>query len=44
MYRPGRRPEGERLARDLGVAVVGPLDGIRPKSIGRAHAVLIVGH
>jgi hypothetical protein len=43
MYRPGRRPEGERLARDLGVAVVGPLDGIRLKSIGRAHAVLIVG-
>jgi hypothetical protein len=44
MYRAGRRAEGERLARDLGVDVVGPLDGIRPKSIGRAHAVLIVGH
>jgi hypothetical protein len=44
MYRPGRRPEGERLARDLDVPVVGPLDGIRLKSIGRAHAVLIVGH
>jgi hypothetical protein len=44
MYRPGRRPEGERLARDLGVKVVGPLDGLRPKAIGRAHAVLIIGH
>jgi hypothetical protein len=44
MYRPGRRLEGERLARDLGVNVVGPLDGIKPKSIGRAHAILIVGH
>jgi hypothetical protein len=44
MYRPGRRPEGERLARDLGIDVVGPLDGMRLRSIGRAHAVLIVGH
>ena len=44
MYRPGRRPEGERLARDLNVAVVGPLDGLKPKTIGRAHAVLIIGH
>jgi hypothetical protein len=44
MYRPGRRAEGVRLARDLGVKVVGPLDGLRPKAIGRAHAVLIIGH
>jgi hypothetical protein len=44
MYRPGRRPEGERLARDLGIDVVGPLDGFSLRSIGRAHAVLIVGH
>jgi hypothetical protein len=44
MYRPGRRVEGERLARDLDVSVVGPLDGMRLQSIGRAHAVLIVGH
>jgi hypothetical protein len=43
MYRPGRRSEGERLARDLGVKVVGPLDGLRPKAIGSAHAVLIIG-
>lgn len=43
MYRPGRRAEGERLARDLDVDAVGPLDGLRLRSIGRAHAVLIVG-
>ena len=43
MYRPGRRPEAERLARDLRVDVVAPLDGIRVKSLRKAHAVLIVG-
>jgi hypothetical protein len=43
MYRPGRRTEGERLARDFGIDVVGPLDGLRLRSIGRAHTVLIVG-
>jgi hypothetical protein len=43
MYRPGRRHEAERLARDLGVKVVGPLDGVRLGSLGRAHAVLVVG-
>jgi hypothetical protein len=44
MYRPGRRPEAERLARDLGVDIVGPLDGMRLRSIGRAHAVYIIGN
>ena len=43
LYRPGRRAEGQRLARDFGIDVVGPLDGLRLRSIGRAHAVLIVG-
>jgi hypothetical protein len=43
MYRPGRRSEGQRLARDLRVRVVAPLDGIRLESLGKAHAVLIVG-
>jgi hypothetical protein len=43
MYRPGRRAEGERLARDLGVKVVGPLDGVSVRSLGRAHTVLVVG-
>jgi hypothetical protein len=43
MYRPGRRPEAERLARDLRIDVVAPLDGIRLKKLRKAHAVLIVG-
>jgi hypothetical protein len=43
LYRPGRRAEGERLARDFDIDVVGPLDGLRLGSIGRAHTVLIVG-
>ena len=43
MYRPGYRPEGRRLARDLGVRVVGPLDGMRPRELGRAKVALVVG-
>lgn len=43
MYRPGFASEGRRLARDLGVGVVGPLDGMRPKQLHGAHAVLILG-
>ena len=43
MYRPGFAAEGRRLARDLGVGVVGPLDGMRPAQLHGAHAVLILG-
>jgi hypothetical protein len=43
MYRPGRRAEGERLARDLRIPIVGPLDGIRAKDLGNAHAVVVLG-
>lgn len=43
MYRPGRRIEAKRLARDLRVRVVGPLDGLRPKQLMGAHLVLILG-
>ena len=43
MYRKGRRAEGERLARDLKVRVVGPLDGVRASELMGAHVVLIVG-
>jgi hypothetical protein len=43
MYRPGFAGEGRRLARDLGVKLVGPLDGLRPSSLGRAQVVLILG-
>ena len=43
MYRKGRRAEGQRLARDLKVRVVGPLDGLRASELMGAHVVLIVG-
>jgi hypothetical protein len=43
MYRPGYAPEGRRLARDLGVRIVGPLDGIAPGELLGAHVALIVG-
>lgn len=44
MYRPGFRPEGVRLARDLGVRVVGPLDGLRVRDLMGAHAALVIGN
>lgn len=43
MYRTGFEGEARRLARDLGVRVVGPLDGMRPAQLHGAHAVLILG-
>jgi hypothetical protein len=43
MYRPGFAGEGRRLARDLRVRQVGPLDGMRPGQLGRAHVVFILG-
>jgi hypothetical protein len=43
MYRPGFAAEGRRLARDLRIGVVGPLDGMRPAQLHGAHAVLILG-
>lgn len=44
MYRPGFKPEGIRLARDLRVRVVGPLDGVRVRQLMGAHVVLVLGH
>jgi hypothetical protein len=43
MYRPGLRIEGIRLARDLHVKVVGPLDGLRPAALHGAKLVVILG-
>ena len=43
MYRRGFEAEAQRLARDLGVKVVSPLDGVRPGQLHGAHAVLILG-
>ncbi len=43
MYRPGYAAEGSRLARDLHVRIVRPLDGMRPSQLFGAHLVLIIG-
>jgi hypothetical protein len=43
MYRPGFRGEAERLARDLHVRVVGPLDGLRTSQLLGAHLALVLG-
>jgi LytR cell envelope-related transcriptional attenuator len=43
MFRPGFEAEGRRLGRDLGIAIVGPLDGLRAAQLHGAKAVLVVG-
>ena len=43
MYRPGRRAEAARLARDLGVPLVAPLDGLRVDELMGAHVAFVVG-
>ena len=43
MYRPGWRAEGIRLAKDLGVKVVGPLDGVRAAALHGGQIAVIVG-
>ena len=42
MYRPGYRGEALRLARDLRVKIVGPLDGLRVRDLLGAHVALVV--
>ncbi len=43
MFRKGFRPEAVRLAKDLNLKIVGPLDGLRRKDMLGAHVALIVG-
>jgi LytR cell envelope-related transcriptional attenuator len=43
MYRDSYRPEAQRLAKDLGVKIVGPLDGLRPADLLGAHVALVLG-
>ena len=43
MYRRGFEGEGRRLARDLGIGIVGPLDGLRTSQLHGAHTVVVVG-
>ncbi len=43
MYRRGFEGEGRRLAHDLGIHIVGPLDGMRASQLHGAQAVVVVG-
>jgi hypothetical protein len=43
MYRMGRRGEALRLARDLGIRLVSPLDGLRPRDLKGARLAVILG-
>jgi hypothetical protein len=43
MYRPGYRPEAVRMARDLGVRLIGPLDGLRVADLKGSQVVEILG-
>jgi hypothetical protein len=43
MYRPGYGPEARRLARDLKLKVVGPLDGLKPSALHGAQLAVVLG-
>lgn len=43
MYRPGYRADGLRLAHDFGIRVVGPLDGIRARTLHGGELAVILG-
>ncbi len=43
MYRAGYAAEAQRLAKDLHLRVVGPLDGLKPRALLGAHLALILG-
>jgi LytR cell envelope-related transcriptional attenuator len=43
MYRPGYRAEGLRLAHDLKVKVVGPLDGLKPSALMGGQLAVVIG-
>ena len=43
LYPQGRTREARRLARDLGIKLVGPLDGISPARMRHATVAVILG-
>ena len=43
MYRRGWEPEGRRLASDLHVKIVGPLDGMPTSALHGAQLVVVLG-
>ena len=42
-YRAGYPREAQRLAADVGVTLVGPLDGLREPDVVGAHVALVLG-
>jgi hypothetical protein len=43
LFRRGFEGEAQRLAKDVGVQVVGPLDGMKTSQLHGAHLVFILG-
>jgi hypothetical protein len=43
MFKKGFHAEGVRLARDLGVKIVGPLDGLTPSALHGAQLAIVLG-
>jgi hypothetical protein len=43
MYRRGYEPEARRLARDLHVKIVGPLDGLKPAALHGGQLAILLG-
>jgi hypothetical protein len=43
MYRMGYNREASRLARDLGIFLVSPLDGLRPRNLHGAKIAVVIG-
>lgn len=43
MFRPGNKAEAQRLAKDLDIRRVVPLDGMRLRELQGAHVALIIG-
>jgi hypothetical protein len=43
MYRPDYREAGKRLAKDTGLKIVAPLDGLKASDLGAAKLVVVVG-
>ena len=44
LYRPGYRPEAKRLARDEGIPLIGPLDGLTPRQLHGAQVAIVLGN
>lgn len=43
IYRPGHKAEATRLARDVRITIVSPLDGLRLNDLMGAHAAVVIG-